>query len=222
MRSTLLAVALLALSAPAFAEVPASRFPSAQDTGSLREQPQALSHWQKIAQDFADQAAPILIEKGVSVSSRTVGDRSRFDRAFHDFLVSALFERGVSVTKNAYGARIEIDSFVENFKGSRATTRIKSVRGEEAYGRATRDEFAVNVRIFDGGDLAFSGSSTYYLSPADLKKYSNPHQVHPTHSKRVVVTSDSNQHHGKKSGRIHGEYGTRTWNCEPVEGSDCL
>lgn len=221
MRSTLLAVALMALSASAFAEVPASKFPTAQETGPLREQPQALSHWQKVAEDFADQAAPTLIEKGVSVSSRITGDRSRFDRAFHDFLVTALFDRGVTVTANPYGARIELDSFVEEFNGARATARIANVKGEERYGRATKDEFAVNIRIFDGGDVVYSGSTTYYLGKADLKKYKNAHALHPTHferrhkagEERVVV---------RKSGKLHGEYGTKTWNCEPVAESDCL
>ena len=39
------------------------------------------------------------------------------------------------------------------------------------YHRATRDELALSVRVFDGNRLAFSGSTTYYLPEKDLAKY---------------------------------------------------
>lgn len=218
MRS-LLFLALLAAAPLASAEVPSRVFPSAAETGFTREQPQALSHWQKMAQDMADQAAPRLKAQGVTVSSQAAGQSSVFDVAFHDFFVTALYERGVRVTQQGYGARVEIDTYPLTFNGPRATVHLhdevchthrhgsdchshehKHCRLDHSrYNKATREELAVNVRVFDGGDLAFSGSTTYYLPKQDMDKY------------RYIFTPTrvEESRHGYRT--LSGEYGTRTW-----------
>ena len=177
-----LAFAMLCLAAPAaLADVPARVYPSVADTGLTREQPQALSHWQKMAEDMAAQAAPSL--RGVAVSAHAHGQSSAFDVAFHDFFVTALHRHGVEVIQGGQGARVEIDTFPLRFNASRRTAHVhdrlcydhydhEHCRYSHArYHRATRDELALNVRVFDGGRLAFSGSTTYYLPASDLPKY---------------------------------------------------
>lgn len=185
-----LAFVLLCLAAPAaMAEVPARVFPSIADTGATREQPQALSHWQKMAEDMAAQAAPSL--RGVAVSAHAHGVDSAFDLAFHDFFVTALHRHGVAVVRGGHGARVEIDTFPLHFDAPRRTAHLHDevchthvhhhgCRSHEhehcrldhsRYHRATRDELAVSVRVFDHGELAFSGSTTYYLPKQDLGKY---------------------------------------------------
>lgn len=210
MRS-LLFLALLAVAPMAMAEVPSRVFPSAADTGFTREQPQALSHWQKMAEDMAEQAAPRLKAQGVTVSSAAVGQVSVFDVAFHDFFITALYNRGVRITQNGYGARVEIDTFPLTFNGARATAHVHDEvcsahynhehcrYDHRRYNRATREELAVNVRVFDGGDLAFSGSTTYYLPAADLNKY----------RALFVPSSVENSRNGYRT--LSGDYGTRTW-----------
>lgn len=211
MRCFLLAALMLA-ALPAAAEVPARAFPSVADTGPLREQPQALSHWQKMAEDMADRAAPELISRRVAVSSHAYGQSSVFDAAFHDFFITALHARGVPVTANAYGARVELDTYPVNFKNSRRTARVVNPdRYGERFVRGLADELAVNVRVFDGGDLAFSGSYTYYLPPSDLGKYRTSFQ------KRTVEPA----HHHQSRRSMHGEYGTATWGCLPETRHSC-
>ncbi len=201
MRRSLLCLALVAVAPMAFAEVPARVNPSAADVGSTRESPEALSHWQKMADDMAAEAAPALKAKGIAVSAGAYGPSSTFDGAFQDFFVTALYRLGVPVTANNNGARVEIDTYPLNFQSARATARAP--RGEH-YKTSLRDELALNLRVFDGGDLVFSGSTTYYLPKADLSKY-RP-------AKREVerqVYEDRSQ--APASNGMSGEYGTRTW-----------
>ena len=213
MRCILLAALMLA-ALPAAAEVPARAFPSVADTGPLREQPQALSHWQKMAEDMAERAAPELIARRVAVSSHAYGQSSVFDAAFHDFFVTALHTRGVVVTANAYGARVELDTYPVNFKNTRRTARVVNPdRKGERFTTGLADELAVNVRVFDGGDLAFSGSTTYYLPKTDLDKY-----------RALFVERSVRRPHSSHSGTaasMHGEYGTATWGCQPEYQSNC-
>ena len=218
MRSLLLSALVLALStSAAYAEVPARSFPSAHDTGPLREQPQAMSHWQKMAEDMADEAAPALRAARVAVSSRAAGQRSSFDAAFHDFLVTALHNRNIPVTSNAYGARVEIDTYSEEFYNARSTARVFAPRGQERYRLSVKDELAVNVRIFNGGDLLFSGSTTYYLPKSDLRKYEDP-RVQYWRDVRSGKRYESGSYQGPA---LRGEYGTKTWNCSPDLSYDC-
>lgn len=216
MRSILLAALMLA-AVPAAAEVPARAFPSVADTGPLREQPQALSHWQHMAEDMAERAAPELIARRVAVSSHAYGQSSVFDRAFHDFFVTALHARGVVVTANAYGARVELDTYPVNFKNSRRTARVVNPdRNGERFARGTPDELAVNVRVFDGGDLAFSGSTTYYLPKADLEKYRALFvERAPARVTSAPHGTPGVAHH------MHGQYGTATWGCQPEYQAGC-
>lgn len=203
MRS-LLFLALLAASPLALAEVPASVSPTAAEVGHTREQPQALSHWQKMAEDMADQAAPRLLEQGVAVSAHAAGQASAFDIAFHDFFVTALHDRGVTITRHGYGARVEIDTYPLAFDGPRTTARVPRVDRQDrrSYGRGLRDELALNLRVFDGGTLAFSGSTTYYLPPADLGKYRMLRDLDAARAPRVDAD-------GYRT--LSGDYGTRTW-----------
>ena len=198
MRS-LLFVALLAAAPLAQAEVPARVFPSAHDTGFTREQPQAMSHWQKMAQDMADRAAPALKAHNVTLSASADGKASVFDAAFHDFFITALFDRGVQITRNGYGARLEIDTYPLAFYNSRTTVAAPDKSERRRFNRAAQDEFAVNLRVFDGGDLVFSGSTTYYLSAEDLAKY-----------RLLFEPTRADQQHGAQR-RMSGDYGTRTW-----------
>lgn len=215
MRCLLLAALLLA-ALPAAAEVPARAFPSAADTGPVREQPQALSHWQKMAEDMAAHAAPALLSKNVVLAARAHGQTSVFDRAFHDFLITALHAHGVPVTANGYGAYVEIDTYPVNFKASRRTARVSNPHPHgERYARATPDELAVNLRIFDAGDLVFSGSQTYYLPKTDLDKY------HALYVERTVRHKRATKASRGHDARMHGQYGTRTWGCSPDLQADC-
>lgn len=210
--------ALLVAALPAAAEVPARAFPSAADTGPVREQPQALSHWQKMAEDMADHAAPALIANDVVLAARAYGQDSVFDRAFHDFLITALHARGVPVTANGYGAHVELDTYPVNFKASRRTARVvnPSPNGER-YAKATPDELAVNLRIFNAGELVFSGSQTYYLPKADLEKYRALYVDRTARNKDEIRAI---QPFGNDA-RMHGQYGTRTWGCLPDLQEDC-
>ena len=207
-----LAFVMLCLAAPAaLAAVPARVYPSVADTGLTREQPQALSHWQKMAEDMAAQAAPRLKAQGVTVSAHAAGQASVFDVAFHDFFVTALYDRGVRITQNGYGARVEIDTFPLAFHGPRTTAYVHDEvchphgdhdhcrKDRSRYNKATRDELAVSVRVFDGGDLAFSGSTTYYLPSADLSKY------------RLLFTPSRVEDSQRGYRSFSGDYGTRTW-----------
>lgn len=213
MRCILLAALMLA-ALPAAAEVPARAFPSVADTGPLREQPQALSHWQKMAEDMAERAAPELIARRVAVSSHAYGQASVFDAAFHDFFVTALHTRGVVVTANAYGARVELDTYPVNFKNTRRTARVVNPdRNGERFATGLVDELAVNVRVFDGGDLAFSGSTTYYLPKVDLDKYRALFVERSAHRTRAS--------HSGTAASMHGDYGTATWGCQPEYQANC-
>lgn len=217
MRS-LLCLALLAAAPMAMADVPARTFPSAAETGHSREQPQAMSHWQKIAVDMAREAAPVLKEKGLSVSSNVYGESSTFDALFHDFFVTALHREGVSVTKNSYGARVELDTRELEFHSrpkthAAADTTCSEVRGRERcrddrsrYHKALSRELALSVRIFDGGDLAFSGSTTYYVPEADKGKYRAKPRAEHTRSNEVLTTRDGDNYRS-----LEGEYGTKSW-----------
>lgn len=211
MRRPLLLLALLAVTPWAWADVPARVYPSIDQTGPSREQPQALSHWQKMADDMAAQAAPRLRDRGVAVSANAFGPTSAFDLAFHDFLLTGLHQRGVAVTRNGNGARLEIDTFPLRFHGDRRTAHVhdeicrdhgahtRCRTSHARYHRATRDELAVNLRVFDAGDLVFSGSTTYYLPSEDLGKYRawlEPRD--PAGSRNVYRT-------------LSGDYGTGSW-----------
>ena len=181
MRSLLFALLCTTAVPAAWADVPARTYPSIAQVGATREQPQALSHWQKMAEDMAEQAAPRL--RGVSVSAQAQGLSSAFDLAFHDFFVTALHRRGVNVVQGGPGARVEIDTFPLRFHASRRTAHVHDQVCYEHYShrhcrydhrpyrKANRDELAVSVRVFDAGRLAFSGSTTYYLPADDLSKY---------------------------------------------------
>lgn len=216
MRRSLLCLALVALAPAAFAEVPARVNPSAADVGPTRESPEGLSHWQKMAEDMAAEAAPALKAKGVTVSAGAYGPSSTFDGAFQDFFVTALYRLGVPVTANGYGARVEIDSYPLNFQAPRTTARVTDLTcrphgnhehcssSSSRYKSALRDELALNLRVFDGGNLVFSGSTTYYLPNADINKY-RP-------AKRVVERQVYDARTGEAVGStMNGEYGTRTW-----------
>lgn len=217
MRCFLLA-ALLMAALPATAEVPARAFPSVAETGPVREQPQALSHWQKMAEDMAAHAAPSLLSQNVVLAARAHGQASVFDRAFHDFLITALHAHGVPVTAHGYGAHVELDTYPVNFQASRRTARVANPNPNgERYARATPDELAVNLRVFDAGELVFSGSHTYYLPKADLQKY------RALYVERTVRHRDATKASRAKDrdGRMHGDYGTRTWGCSPDLQVDC-
>lgn len=190
MRSLLL-VALLVAAPMAMADVPSRVY--TQAAGDTREQPQAASHWQKMAEEMADQAAPQL--KDVTLSARARGELSLFDRVFHDFLITALHDRGVRITNASYGARVDIDTLPVHFSTYRSTLRVSGGHP------ASADELVVNVRVFDGCDLAFSGSTTYYVPKADLGKYESQFraQVVPSESSDTLV------------GPMKGRYGTATW-----------
>lgn len=216
MRRSLLCLAMLAIAPAAFAEVPARVNPTASDVGATRESPEGLSHWQKMAEDMAAEAAPALKAKGVTVSAGAHGPTSTFDGAFQDFFVTALYRLGVPVTANGYGARVEIDSYPLNFQAPRTTARVTDLtcrphgdhehcsRSSYRYKGALRDELALNLRVFDGGNLVFSGSTTYYLPQADLSKYRPAKRVveRQVYEDRWVEPA---------SNGMNGDYGTRTW-----------
>ncbi len=130
---------------------------------AVQEQPQTLSHWQVLAERVAEQAAPQL--RHVAVSPRAQGITRNFDAAFHDFFITALHRRGVAIDEG--GARVEIDTYPMVFPDH--PYQVRSADGRR--GVAPALEFGVNVRVFDGPRLAFSGSDVYYLPASDYHNY---------------------------------------------------
>lgn len=156
---------LLALSFNAQAQSRYSTVPhQTQVVGKPYQQmPESLAHWQQMAEELADQAAPSL--SGIVVSSQARGKTSAFDLAFHDFFISALHRRGVEI--HYLGAPVEIDTYPLAFVNHKY--RVRNHQGER--GVAPPLEFGVNVRVFYKGYLAYSGSQTYYIPTKDYHNY---------------------------------------------------
>ena len=145
-----------------------------------------------------------------------MGQRSAFDSAFHDFFITALHNRNIPITTNAYGARVEIDTYAEEFYNARSTARVVATRGSERYRVALKDELALNLRVFNGGDLLFSGSTTYYLPKSDLRKYEDRKTYREPVRRKYGAES-----YAAPAPRLNGDFGTKTWNCSADIGSDC-
>lgn len=147
---------------------------------AFQEKPETLAHWKVLAERLADQAAPSLSD--VVVSSRAIGQQSAFDMAFHDFFITALHEKGVAIDDR--GARVEVDTYPISFPAHPNHVHDQFNR----HGYAPSLELGVNVRVFEGSRLAFSGSQTYYLPARDLQNYrAVPRTAEP---KRVKVVGE--------------------------------
>lgn len=140
-----------------------------------QNKPQAGAHWESIANHLAKTVVDQMgSKKGVYVNEPV--ERSRFDTALHNLLLSALVKEGVSVAKFPAAAEVSVDVKTQmvKFSKDRATSGYDQFDPKYDSGETPQNEVIITVNATDNAQYVSSVSNVYYISDSDAALYKKP------------------------------------------------
>ena len=137
-----------------------------------QNKPQAGAHWESIA----DHLAKTVVEQMGSKKSVYVNEpyeKSKFDTALHNLLISALVKEGVSVAKFPAAAEVTVDvkTQIVKFSKDRATSGYDQFDPKYASGETPQHEVIITVNAADHARYVSSVSNVYYIADSDAALY---------------------------------------------------
>ena len=137
-----------------------------------QNKPQAGAHWESIANHLAKTVVEQMGSKK-SVYVNEPLERSRFNVALHNLLVSALVKEGVSVAKFPAAAEVSVDVKTQmvKFSEDRATLWHVPFDPKYASGETPQNEMIVTVNATDNAQYVSSVSNVYYIADSDVALY---------------------------------------------------